>query len=267
MKISLQLSVVFGLALLTGCLFVHARTSNQVNSRVTVAGMSIAKEDPKSEYGGSMVPGIQPGTTIHLLVELPGRNIIKIHENKEGQLTIEDSTGKSLTPSGSGIGFMSDISDDGQTIRLPIASADLPSRQANSIAINGYVNLTCGSDSKTDQYDVVIRKDAKMTIANIEFQVNEVKDSYLNENEEMFELQCHTSPAPIQKVEAVMKNGATIELRAAGSSRIGFGDSVTWGRSYSVAGKAADIMALKVTYFQHVEQIEVPLGVAIGLGF
>ncbi len=267
MKTALCLATILSLTVLTGCYLVEATADARPEATITLAGITIAQADPQSEYGGSLVPGLQPGTTIHLIVSVPGRNVIKIHESEEGEFSIQDSTGKSLTPSGNGIGFMSDIAEGGQSFRLPVASKDLPARQATGIKVNGHVKLTCGSDLQTDELAPEIREGTKLELAGISFMVTEVKESYMNKEDEMFAISSSISPARIQRIEATLNNGDVVELRPCGSSRFGINGEVTYSRHYSVPGKAADISGLKVTYFRNVDELEVPINLVTGLGF
>ena len=236
------------------------------DAEFSVAGIAIAKEDPDSEYGGSMAPGLQPGTTIYLQVKLPGQTVIKIKRIEDKPIEIRDSTGKELPDSGSDFGFMADISDDGKTIQLPISSGDIPAKGSNSINVKGSVMLDCGKDSKTEEVEVKIANGEKFKFAGIDFEVTQVEDSFMDDDAQMFEFQSNTSPSRIQEIKAVMANGKTVDLDPSGSSEFGFGKNVTYGRSYNVPGKAADVKSLNVTFFQEVKEVELPFEFKVELG-
>jgi hypothetical protein len=234
---------------------------------ISVAGLAIAKEDPDSEYGGSMVPGLQAGTTVYLQARLPDRTVIALQQIEDRAMQISDSTGKQLPDSGTDFGFMSDISEDGKTIRLPISSGEIPATGATAIEVKGAVMLYCGEDSKTDEMEVALAVGQTLKVADIDFEITGIEDSYISDEGQMFEWQSKTSPSRIQQIQAVMADGKTVELESAGSTEFGFGDDVTYGRGYNVPGQVADIRKLKVTWFQNVKEVELPFEISVGLGF
>lgn len=266
MKLHLKFASLVLSVSLASLMFSDAAEAFQ-DAEISVAGLSIAKEDPDSEYGGSMVPGVQSGTTIYVQAKLPSQTVIKIKRIEDKEIEIKDSTGKSLADSGSDFGFMADISKDGKTIRLPITSSEIPAEGATTIEVKGSVMLDCGEDSKTEEIDVEIASGQKLKIAGIDFEVTEVDDSFMEEDSQMFELQSKKSPSQIQEIKAVMASGKTVDLDPAGSSEFGFGGDMTYGRGFNVPGKAADIKKLKVTYFQSVKEVELPFEFKLGLGF
>lgn len=234
---------------------------------VSVVGLSIAKKDSKSKYGGSMIPGAQSGTIVYLSAHLPGKTVIKIKHNEKKEFDITDSTGKTLPYAGLNFGFMANISDDGKTIQVPIASKELPAKGADSIQIKGIIDLICGVEPKTEVVEVEIATGKKMKLGGIEFEVTSIQDSYKGADGQMFELQSSTSPDQIQSIKAILADGKRMELQPRGSSEFGFGNRTTFGRNYDVECKVADIKKLEISYFQSVETVELPLEVNVRLGF
>ena len=234
---------------------------------VSVVGLAITKEDPESEYGESMVPGLQAGTTVYVRVQLPKRTVIKITQSKDTPLSIKDSTGKTLPDSGSDFGFMSSISDDGKTVLVPVSANTVPAEGAKSITISGTVTLICGADPKTEEVAVEIASGKKVELAGIEFEISDIQDSFMLDDGQMFELQSKTSPSQIKSIKAILANGKRVEVSPSGSSEFGFGDDITFGRSYDVPCKVASIKKLEVTFFENVEEVNVPMDLSVELGF
>jgi len=251
---------------LSGFVFSGAAIAFQ-EIEVSVVGLSIAKKDTTSEYGGAMVSGLRSGTTIYINARLPGRTVIEIKRNEKKEFKISDSTGEALPSAKLDFGFMADISDDGQAVQLPIASDKVPTEGAESINIMGSVTLVCGAEPIQEEVDVEIASGKKFKLAGIEFKVADIQKSFMNDDGQMIELQCSASPAQIQSITAILADGKSVKLTASGKSEFGFGDNVTYGRNFDVVCKAADIKKLKVSYFKSVEEIELPIELKVGLGF
>jgi len=240
--------------------------SQQSKPRVEVAGLSIAREKAGSKYGESMVQGLATGTTVHIQVNVPKQTVIKINEIVEDQITMTDSKGTNMSLNNSNLAFMSNISDDGSMVSLPIQSETLPSDQATSLSVKGKITLTVGADQVTEAIDVEIAKGKQMKIAGIDFKVVELGDSFMDEDAESFEIQSKKSPAQIKSIQAVLADGKTVDLNSAGNSSFGYGDDMTYGRTYEIRGKAANIKKLSVTFYKTTKAVDVPLDLTVNMG-
>ena len=231
---------------------------------VSVNGFTIAKPEANDDTGSNMAMGTAAGTTVYVVVKLPERNIIKIADFSAGP-TLKDSAGNSMRTDSSI--FMSNISDDGKSVVLPISSEDLPAKGSSSIEVGGKAKLICGADPKTEEVDVKLTKGEKLTLAGIEFTVQEIGKSFMKRNAEMIELQSKKSPASISSISAVLENGKEVEIFSSGGTELNSGMDIRFGRSYHIPGKVADVKKLKVTFFKNTEEVEVPLELKFGLGF
>ena len=251
--------------LLTGWLASQAAVA-QDTARISVVGFSVAKSDSDSAYGGSLAPGLQPGTSIYIQVRLADQTAIKIQRVEDQPIQIQDSTGKTLPDSGMDFGFMAEIADSGKTLRIPITSPAVPQAGADSLAVSGAVNLVCGEDPKSEESEVSIAQGQKLSFAGIEFTVTAVEDSFVDDNSQMFELQSRKSPSHIQQIQAITAEGKVLELSPAGSTEFGFDDQITFGRNYNIPGQAADIRKLRVKYFQKTKEVTLPFEFKVGIG-
>lgn len=238
------------------------------DTNVRVMGFSITRKDPDNKESSVINIGASLGTTVYLVVKLPEKHVIKVAKPEDAP-TMKDSSGNSMSVDGDGSGFVygSNISDDGKTVSLPIFSKGLPAKGSTSIKIGGSLKFICGADLKTEEVDVELAKGKKLTAAGIEFTVKGIRNSFRKRNAEKVELQCQKSPASIKSILAVLADGKEVEISSSGSSESSFGRGVTYGRSYDLPGKAADVKKLKVTFFENIEELKVPLELDFGLGF
>lgn len=234
--------------------------------KVVVGGLAIAKPDPDDEYGGAMSLSLRPGTTVYLRAMLDDRTVIGLQNSEKNPFKMEDSEGKSLEIADQDVDFASTISDDGKYVDFSVSSSALPSSKAQALQVSGAIVAVCGARPKTDEVDVKIASNSKFKMAGISFKVSDVSDSFLSDNAQTFEIEAKKSLAQIQKLQAVLENGKTVDLVATGSSKFGFNNNMTFSRSYDVSGQASDIQKLKVTYFQGVENVDVPFEMKVGLG-
>lgn len=234
---------------------------------VKAVGLTVAQKDENSEYGGSVIPGLNPGTTVHVHAHSDKLNILSLEFGEDESFTMTDSTGKSLDMSDSNMEFYSDISEDGHTALIPVSSPEVPASGTDSISIKGAVTLVCGANPKTESFDVKIAAGEVLEIAGIKFKVDSIEDSFMNDDGEMVNLETNSSPAQIESIEAILANGKSVEFSPSGSSQFGFNDNITYGKSYDLSCKASEIAQLKVTWFQDVKRVELPIEIKAGLGF
>jgi len=260
----LRCKTLFAFLLLAGFCFPNLVSAFQ-DVNVSVNGFTIAKPDANNDYGSNTVMGTAAGTTVYVVVKLPEKRIIKVADFSAGGPTLKDSAGNSMSADSSS--FMSNISDDGKSVVLPISSQDLPTKGSTSIEVGGNVKLICGAEPKTEEVDVKLAEGEKLTLAGIEFTVQAIGRSFMKRNAEMIELQCRKSPASISSISAVLGNGKEVEISSSGTSELNSGKDIRFGCTYHIPGKAADIGKLKVAFFESSEEVEVPLKLKFGLGF
>ncbi|HMP78274.1 MAG TPA: hypothetical protein PKD54_02370 [Pirellulaceae bacterium] len=223
----------------------------------------MAKLDPESEYGWSIVQGRNPGTEVHIRLSARGNTILSLGSadarggDQPRLMTVE---GQALKPprGGADFDFFSQISEDGQHCVFPLRSEELPPAGANQLKMAGKVKLTTGMDLQTKRVKMDVVKDAKVEVGEIRLTLSEVEDDMFGENAWLLTFQSSQSLATIKEIKFFSDGGAEIESSSAGSHSFGFGNQMTYGRSFRVMGKPASLQ-VEVRYYASTKEVEVPL--------
>ena len=92
--------------------------------------------------------------------------------------------------------------------------------------------------------------------------ITNVGDHY-EEGSQVMTIESKKALKSIRSIEVIGEGGKATALKSVGNSSWGFGDNKTYRQELVVAGKAADIKKLKVTYFQDLKKVEVPVDVNV----
>ena len=239
----------------------HRATTNSEN--IDVVGISIVKPDPKNQYGGSAIPGQQPGTTVHVRIRDEQRNFISIKKDSKVKLLAHGQSLTDKTPTS--FGFMAQISDDGHSCTIPIHGKNLPPADTNSLQVKGKIGLVAASDSTTDKQVFAVKKGYKFELAGVPVEISEIGKPWNDEFAVDIQFQSTKPFDAIQQIEFFDESGKPIESTASGKTNWGIGGSYTYTVGYSLKRKTKKVVA-EVKYFKSTEQIEIPVDFQVGLG-
>ncbi len=245
---------------------VEARTKvlGQDGIAVEVVGVAISKPDPNSEYGWSYVSGRNPGTEVHVRIVATGSAILALanaeRTSDAPQLVTLDGKSLKAPRGGNDISFYSQISEDGQHCVFPIRSDDLPPTGTSALKIEGKVKVTTGSDLQNKRVKIDVKPDSKIDVGDIQMTLSEVEDDMFGENAWTLTFQSNQSLATIKEIKFFDDAGGEIESSSAGSHSFGFGNQMTYGRSFRVMGKPQSVN-VEIRYFASTREVDVPLNV------
>ncbi len=243
-----------GLSSITNCL---------AQEKPSVVGFSVAKKDPANEYGQSLVPGIQAGTQIHLRIVLKEKSILKI-DGDATKFKVVDSSNKALELSeNSNIAFFASISDDRHAVIVPIQLSDVPPTGTTSLAVTGEVTCSCGAEPKTESVVVKLVADEEVKLGPVTAKITEVTDGFEPDSKRV-SLESNTSFDQIESLVFIDDKGKEVETSGAGGGSGSFGGDTTYSKSFVFKAAPEKIAKAKITYFQKIEAVKVPVEVKFG---
>lgn len=229
-----------------------------------VVGFSIAKKDAASEYDQSYVPGTQAGVQIYLRISLPKNTILKV-DGENTSLKVTDSASKELAGNeNSDVSFFASIADDKHSAIVPVQCTDLPSAGATSLTVSGTAALSCGADPKSETVAIAIKEGGELKLGPVTASITGIEDGFEPETKRI-NLEGKTSFDTFESIVFLDKKGNEVETSSAGGGSFGFGGDMTYSKSYQIKGDTADIASAKISYFQKIDSVKVPIDVKFGL--
>jgi hypothetical protein len=240
--------------------------------KIDVLGVSVGRK--LNEAQKSVFMFVNEGTRLQMSIAIPGRTFIgeARDECKFGKFT--DDKGTNLfAPLGHApeaddwLGtFGPKFTDDGKLCGLQIKAPGLPAKDATQLQFAGTLVLRCGMTPKTvEQKNVVLKKGAKITAGPVPFQILKVTPAG---NETKFELKANRPLDRIIKVAFFDAGGkeikSDIEGYESGSIFGNYEITQYYVLSRKIAANAA--VTVKVSYFDKVENVTVPINVEADLG-
>jgi hypothetical protein len=128
------------------------------------------------------------------------------------------------------------------------------------------VVLLCGADEKTvEQKGLALKKGSKLTIGPVPITLGQIEDARFGEAKQMVTFESKQPLNAIKKVEFLSADGKPIKHQTMGSGQGGFNDDITYSVSFGLMQKL-DSITLRLTYFNKVEELTLPLKMDIGPG-
>jgi hypothetical protein len=249
-----------------------------------------AKEDAELSFGSNH------GTHIDLIVHLPGKRILALDADGSKLTRFTDDKKTDLSQS-DGFSWLTDthsrISPDGTRMGFQIRSTAVPAVGATRLRIQGTIVLMLGSEEKTAEVkDVTLKADGSIKVGPAE--IRKSKDEFGKAFESGLEEMAgaflgaffggeipkkkgppgleervaltHSQPN-IKSVVFLDKDGKVVPSESVGSSwASAFGGPRGYTTEYRVKGKI-EKATVRVTYFNKIQPMKVPLDLEIGVGF
>jgi hypothetical protein len=271
-------------------------------AKVEVVGLTVEKvaTAPKAEAGavgdgGMMVPGptmrlgrfIQEGTTVSLHVSLPGRTITGFDDQQSKLTAFKDDKKTDLAkarpkPKDAGVGFnfgpgssplTAEIGPGGHSCFVDVKGPALPATGAGRISVKADLVFRCGEGEKTaEQKDVALTDGTKITAGPVPMTVKPGQGFGVNlpgqpaaDQGTTIILRTERPLAAITSVAFFDAAGQEIKSQKTGFNAAGVGENVqieTWYR----LEKKVDKVGVKVTYFEKIVNLSVPVDLTVGIG-
>jgi hypothetical protein len=147
---------------------------------------------------------------------------------------------------------------------ITLRSAELPARSTNSLRIDGTFVLIAGADLKTVDVNLKLAEGIKVKIGPVELSVGQIAPAFGDPFKQSFGLSGSKPLDTIQKVEFLDDKGEIIESSESGSGSFGFGENMTYSKSWQIATDAKTLNA-RVSYFSRTEPVNLPCKLTFGL--
>lgn len=258
LAISIGLAAVF---------FYDSSASAQTGATVRVVALTVALPDPGSEYGGSYVLGRPAGVDVSIMVE--DRNAFFLAVVDEGSEKTEVQLlagGKPLENENrfSRLSFMSNISDNGQRVIVPISATELPPKGTTGLKAAGKLVLKVGDDEKVDKVAFKVAQGETVQLGPVAAKIASVESYDFGAAVTNVTFESTKPLDAISSIKFLDENGKEIETSPGGSSAFGFGDQMTYSRGFGVAGKPTSLTA-EVKFFSKTRNVIVPIDVEVDL--
>ena len=239
------------------------------DAKVEVAGVSIGKKLTQAQKDVFMFTS--EGTRLQITIALPGRVFIgadreacvfKDFSDDKGTKLFEPLGHDPQTDDWLGA-FGPKFSDDGKTCGLQVEAPGLPAKDATKLKFSGDLVLRCGSTPKTaEQKNVALKVGSKIMVGPVPMTVKAVS---VTGNQTKIDLQSRASLERVIKIAFFDATG-----KAIGSQREGYSSDSIFGNyeiteSYALSRKVT-AATVKISYFDKVEKITVPINLETGLG-
>ncbi len=263
-----------------------------------VVGLQIIKPEPpaRAEDGdassGMMMMstmGAREGTTVHLSLSRPDKLLIGFDEKASKIAAATDDRSTDLArarsaPSGNtgrfhfgGAGgggpFSATIQPDGHRATVEVHLPQTPARGATKVRLKGQLAFQCGAGEKTVEQKNLSIKDGKITVGPVPMTFGQEDDGFTPPNfggeaKPSTSLSLHHA-RPLNSIKTLAflgPDGKTLPSHRTGQMSSGFGDQQRFTTIYQVEGKV-DRVSVKITYFDKVETLTMPLDIEVGVGF
>lgn len=255
--------------LLLFCFFLCVNPIFAQDAKIEVLGLSVGKKLTQAQKDVFLF--VNEATRLQMGISLPGRTFIgeARDECKFGKFT--DDKGTDLfAPLGHApeaddwLGsFGPKFTADGKLCGLQIEAPGLPAKDATKLQFSGTLVLRCGMMPKTaEQKSVALKKGSKITAGPVAFEILKVQTVG---DETKLEVKATKSTERITKIAFFNAKGKEIQ-----SAREGYESSSMFGNyvitQYIALNGKVTSANVKISYFDKVENVTVPVEIEVGLG-
>ncbi len=254
----------------------EAKTQAGAAAAVTVelVGLEITKPAPqKNEGGGRVMMSGQDGVRLKLRLIDESESIVAVDEKASKVSSFTDDKGTDLTGTKGGGGGFGSSSFSAQKFGaeplslVEVQQPGMPAHGATKLQLKGELVVIRASGEKTsEQKNVALKKNSKITVGPVPLIVEEVRDSGFGEMKLTVTLSTDKPLDAIKRIEFADASGKAIEQEQMGSGSFGFGDKTTYQRTIGLA-KKLDKATVRITHHDKMETVKVPLELEFGVGF
>ena len=238
---------------------------------VKVVGLEI--HNPPEQKSEHMFFG-NKGVKLELLITDPNRAIVGMDSDASKITHFTDGKGTDLSKPDADNGFSQspfqfpEMSEDGHSMTLSVASSRIPIAGATHIKLTGSVSLQCGADPKTVKTpDLALAKGTTLKLGDVPVSISEIGSDSMGDDNKM-QVTFHATHAltAVKTIRFLKSDGSEIKSRYSGSSSMSFGGAGSFDSTYNLAEKV-DKATVEVTWWGSLQTVELPLNLDVGLGF
>ena len=242
-----------------------ASTLGDEKVKLQIAGYSVGQKDPSSEFGQGLSMMRQPGLEVDLHFHAPKETVLSL-DAKQTSLVLKQDDGTELPLEEMFDGnFRLSLNEKPEKGLVSLRTSEIPAKGTKQIQMEGDLVLVVGRDLKTVDVEIALEEGKELKFGPLDATVGEIGDSFGEPFKKTFQMSSKKPFDAIATIEFVDAKGRTVESSSGGSGSFGFGDDVTYSRSWQIASDAKSIKA-KVSYYTKTETMKVPCKLEFGLG-
>jgi hypothetical protein len=244
-RVELPLDIEAGLSIARPANVV-AKDKEAKASKWTVAGLRVAKG------------GVGEGTTITAVLRMPDLYLVAIDQGR-CKLGITDDKGTDLLEAPGEVRTLAvrepEFSVDGSSCGMRFHAANTPAKAATKIRIKGTIVVMAGTNEKQ------VKTKGAEPLESLDLDFGTLRSP----SSDSFELEFIGS-RPLKSLTGTTADGLAVDFRKA-AARFGRPNApLDRFKAYFFPGKAQAV-ELRISYFDTVERISVPIDLEVGLGF
>ena len=242
-----------------------ASTFGDEKVKLQIAGYSVGQKDPSSEFGQGLSMMRQPGLEVDLHFYAPKETVLSL-DAKQTSLVLKQDDGTELPLEEMFDGnFRLSLNEKPEKGLVSMRTSEIPAKGTKQLHMEGDLFLVVGRDLKTVDVEIALEEGKELKFGPLDATVGQIGDAFGEPFKKSFELSSKKPFDSIASVEFVDAKGKTVEGSSGGSGSFGFGDDVTYSRSWQIASDAKSIKA-NVSYYTKTETLKVPCKLEFGLG-
>ncbi len=234
---------------------------------VKAVGLSVNLADPDNEYGSSYSLGRPAGVEVMIMAQDAKSFFLAVVDEGEQKTALElSANGKKLKNEQgfSNIGFMSRISDNGRYVVVPVTATEVPTAGVQSVKVSGKLVLKAGSDEKKEKVKFKVAVDEKVKLGPVTTKISSVEEQNFGEPTTNITFETNQSLDVVASVTFSDEQGKALEASPAGSSSFGFGDEMTYSRTFQISGSHKSLNA-EVAFFGSTRVVTIPVDLEVNL--
>jgi hypothetical protein len=235
--------------------------------KIRVVGIQVLK--PKADDKDLWFEFFSPSTLIQVIIELPDKAMLDIDRGASKLTSFQDdkktdlskSKNPILGPFGQSHWLQhTTIGKDKKRCLLRVWGGNAPTEGAGKVNLKALVAVQCGTSEKTaEQKEFALKKGNKEKMGPLSLEAMPAPFG-----PGRWQLTFKSEHPRIKQVECFDAEGKPLKVEPGFSFTGGFGKPVHQA-TYLVPTKQ-DTLSIKVTYFDKVEEVKVPIDVSVGLG-
>lgn len=233
-----------------------------------VAGIRVAApadEDEMRPFNWSS------GTTIALRLDFPAGGLIEIDEDASKLQAFVDDKGTNLLEGeerfgNSGFGSFPKISEAGNAALIEITGPSVPAADAGKLIAKGTLVVRAATKKKTFTHkDVALKANGKIEAGSFPLTIKSFGKSDWQEDKNEVALTGKGDVSTIAEIRFLGADGKPLESDRISTMSFGSGESTNVEWSYTLPLNAK-VVTVEIDYWQDMKTLELPFGVASGVG-
>jgi hypothetical protein len=263
------LSTLCLLTVVTGLLAADEKKAadDKKSAKVQVIRLFLHKAPPAKPGTFTIPPN---GVTMHLTVAQPEKFVVGIDAKASKLESFTDDKKNDLNKKPAGLfggqanwlaEYATEYSPDGDYCTIQITAAGAPGKGAEKILVKGSLVLKCGAEEKTmDKKEIALKMNEEVSAGDFKVKVNYAGDFGAG-------LTVLSAEPRVKSVEFFDAEGKAIKTMPSARGTIALAplEKPQAAVTYSLGGKKMDKASFKITYFDKIESVTVPLELRVGL--